>query len=616
MTPAYIHVLVIVDESARGERLTQPFADWGWDAVRISGESETALQRLAEGPFDMVLLDIKAAERDDYAFLRGRRADPRLMNVPVVIIAFPGAPLARLARCIEMGASDTITHPDHHVLMRARLQNILQRKLLQEQAGTALEAFNEIEKIADDLRLVILPIGAALSAETEYDQLIARIVAEAQRICDADAGALYLAQDDGTLHTVYIHVQSLDFTWQGAAGEGQPLAYLPLSDPETGVPNEGNLPVFVALTGESVNLTNIDGAGFELTRPDELSGDEAYQPQTGLAVPLRSGQVVGTLLLINSRHPLTREVVPFDAYHQQVAESLASQAAVVLNNRLLNERQGELMRYKRELEIGREIQLSFLPGQLPTPPGWEVVARFRPALEVAGDFYDAFLLPHGFLAVVIADVVGKGITAALFMAIIRSLFRALFQQNYFRAGAWPETAAGGRLAAPFPFVDREALVKAVRLTNAYLLANHAESYAFATLFAGVLDPDSGHFVYVNAGHNPPIVVGEDEDGGRSLRQELSPTGPAIGLLPDLPFALGETYLRPGEMLFAYTDGVTEARDPHGEEFGRDRLDALLLAHGDSAEAALAAVESSLRDFTAGTEAFDDVTMLALRRARL
>ncbi len=609
MSRAYIHFLVIADEPARADRLTRPFAGWGWDAVHIPGDPDAALAQLAAGPFDIALLDIKAAERDNYAFLRGRRGNPDLMAVPVVIIAFPGAPLARLARCIELGASDYITHPDHHVLMRARLQNILQRKLLQEQAHTALEAFNEIEKIADDLRLVILPIGAALSAETEYDHLIARIVAEAQRICDADAGALYLAQDDGTLHTVYIHVRSLDYTWQGAAGEGEPLAYLPLSDPDTGEPNYDNLAVYVALTGESVNLTDIDGARFELSRPAALG--DAHRPRTGLAVPLRSGQVVGTLLLLDSRHPTGGEIVPFDAYHQQVAESLASQAAVVLNNRLLNERQSQLMRYKRELEIGREIQLSFLPAELPAPPGWEVVARFRPALEVAGDFYDAFTLPHGYLVVVIADVVGKGITAALFMAIIRSLFRALFQQNYFGAGAMPETA-GGRLTAPFPFVDREALVKAVRLTNAYLLSNHGEAYAFATLFAGVLDPDSGRLVYVNAGHNPPLVVGADEDGRRVVRRALDPTGPAIGLLPHLTFELGEALLRPGDLLFAFTDGVIEARDAQGEEFGHERLDELLLAHGDSAAGALAAVEASLQTFTNGTEAFDDVTMVGVR----
>src|SRR5690606_18770673 len=129
--------------------------------------------------------------------------------------------------------------------------------------------------------------------------------------------------------------------------------------------------------------------------------------------------------------------------------------------------------------------------------------RFRPALEVAGDFYDAFSLPHGYLVVVIADVVGKGVTAALFMAIIRSLFRALFQQNYYESQRMAAKPGAGR-TAPLPFVDRDALVNAVRLTNAYLIANHGDAYACATLFAGVLDPTDGRFLYVNAGHNPPL----------------------------------------------------------------------------------------------------------------
>ena len=162
MATAYIHVLVVNDDEAQGRRLAQPFAAWGWDATRVSSDPYAALALMADVPFDLVLLDLKAAERDRYAFLRARRDDSRLSAVSVVITAFPGAPLSRLARCIEMGASDYITHPDHHSLFRARLQNILQRKLLQEQATTALEAFNEIEKIADDLRLVILPIGACL----------------------------------------------------------------------------------------------------------------------------------------------------------------------------------------------------------------------------------------------------------------------------------------------------------------------------------------------------------------------------------------------------------------------------------------------------------------------
>jgi serine phosphatase RsbU (regulator of sigma subunit) len=295
-----------------------------------------------------------------------------------------------------------------------------------------------------------------------------------------------------------------------------------------------------------------------------------------------------------------------------VAESLASQAAVVLNNRMLNERHNQLMRFKRELEIGRQIQLSFLPAQLPSPTGWDVAALFRPALEVAGDFYDAFLLPHGYLAVVIADVVGKGVMAALFMAIIRSLYRALFQQNYIITESIAAPPDAG-LTAPFPFVDRGALLRAVQLTNAYLINNHSDTYAFATLFAGVLDPGSGRLIYVNAGHNPPFVLART-GGGRAIRQELAPTGPAVGLILAADYHLGETTLYPGDLLFAYTDGVTDARDPGAEEFGLERLKDLLTSGATSAEETLATIETALRAHTAVAEAFDDVTMLALRRA--
>ena len=612
MALAYIHVLVIDDDPAQSRRLAKPFASWGWDATRLAGESGPALARLAEGEFDLVLLDLKAAERDNYAFLRGRRSDPALSAIPVVITAFPGAPLARLAHCIEWGASDYITHPDHHVLFRARLQNILQRKLLQEQANTALEAFNEIEKIADDLRLVILPIGAALSAESEYDRLVARIVAEAQQICNADGGALCLAQDDGLLHIAYGRVKPLDFTYQAGQNGARLFPPVPLSDPDTGLPNNSSLPVYVALSGDSVNLSENNNGRFTLDWLADFLAGGTYRPQTILAVPLRSGQVVGALMLADSRHPLTREIVEFDAYHQQVAESLASQAAVVLNNRLLSERQAQLMRFKRELEIGREIQLSFLPGRLPAPPGWEIVARFHPALEVAGDFYDVFKLPHGPMVLVIADVVGKGVTAALFMAIIRSLFRALFQMNYYEA---EKTAAGNEpgQAQPLSLIDREALVNAVRLTNAYLIANHGDTYAFATLFAGVLNPDDGRLLYVNAGHNPPLLLSANGQGGRATREELAPTGPAIGLITNATYKLGEVALLPDDLLFAFTDGVTESRNPAAEEFGQERLEALISIEDGAAEAALAAVEAAVRGHAAGAEAFDDMTMLAVRR---
>ena len=208
-----VRVLVIGDSPAQSRRLTRPFAAWGWGVERAPSEAGIALDRLRSEPFDLVLLDLDAAERDAYAFLRGWRAEAALNAVPVVITARPGVSLSRLVRCVEHGASDYITHPHQHVLLRARLQNVLQRKLLQEQAAMALGQFNEIEKIADDLRLVILPLGAALSAEADYDRLIARVVEEAQTICHADAGTLYLVGNDGRLHYTYVRVRSLDFVY-------------------------------------------------------------------------------------------------------------------------------------------------------------------------------------------------------------------------------------------------------------------------------------------------------------------------------------------------------------------------------------------------------------------
>ncbi|HQF71209.1 MAG TPA: GAF domain-containing protein, partial [Promineifilum sp.] len=375
----YVQMLVVSDNDVASRRLTRSFAGWGWGVVRAGADADAALARLRAGGIDLVLLDLDAAEHDNYAFLSRWREEPGLSSVPVVITTQPGVALGRLARCVEQGASDYLSYPHQPVLLRARLQNVLQRKLLQEQAAMALNAFNEIEKIADDLRLVILPLGTALSAEADYDRLIARIVAEAQTISNADAGALYLADGEGRLHFRYVRVQSLDFTYSDPPGGLVEFAPIPLSDPATGAPNDDSLPVHVVLSGESVNLTDIHAGRFDLSRV--LGFEARFQPyrlQSCLLVPLHSGQITGALLLANSRHPLSGEIGPFDAYHQLVAEALASLAAIVLNNRLLSEREAGLLRYKRELEIGREIQLSFLPAQLPHPPGWELVSHFQP----------------------------------------------------------------------------------------------------------------------------------------------------------------------------------------------------------------------------------------------
>jgi phosphoserine phosphatase RsbU/P len=246
----------------------------------------------------------------------------------------------------------------------------------------------------------------------------------------------------------------------------------------------------------------------------------------------------------------------------------------------------------RELEIGREIQLGFLPDALPTADGWELRAHFRPARQVAGDFYDAFALPGGRVALVLADVCGKGVGAALFMALFRSLLRAL---------AEPEFAAAATTG--------DGLCATVQGTNDYIARTHGRANMFATAFVAVLDPATGALDYVNAGHEPPAIL----DAGGAVRARLQPTGPALGLLPDLVFTVASERLAAGETLFAYTDGVVDARDPNDVAFGEDRLMELLHTEPATAARLLERIDAALSAHIAAAEQFDDVAMLATRR---
>ncbi len=275
--------------------------------------------------------------------------------------------------------------------------------------------------------------------------------------------------------------------------------------------------------------------------------------------------------------------------------------------------QADQLRVERDLQIARDIQRGFLPSSLPDLPGWQIAARFIPAYEVAGDFYDMFYLTNKIrIGFVVADVCDKGIGAALFMGLARSLLRAFAQQNYTVnwAGVFGgETPGGlGRRAAR-PAVGVNALKNAVTLTNNYIATNHGESNMFATLFFGILDPETGAVNYVNAGHNPPLIV----NTRREIKAHLPRTGVAVGMFPDLEFGVEQTQLEPGDTLLAFTDGVTEAKNANGELFSDERLEALLAGAPPAAEGLLDHIERAIKDHVGSAPQSDDITMLALRR---
>ena len=279
-------------------------------------------------------------------------------------------------------------------------------------------------------------------------------------------------------------------------------------------------------------------------------------------------------------------------------------------------REEALLKLERDVQIGRDIQLSFLPKTLPEVSGWELAARFEPAREVAGDFYDAFPLNQGRrLGLVIADVCDKGVGAALFMALFRSLIRAFSQQHY--SVSWMGDEQTDFLSSPvtdrrrsIPSTGTTALKNAMTLTNNYIITNHGDTSMFATMFFGVLDPVSGVLSYITGGHCPPWLFNET-----GVKQRLTPTGPAVGMVPDVDFAIQQVTFAPGDMLLAFTDGVPEARDAAGAFFTEARLRTLIdNPTPASAEELVARIHTELTAHIGTAVQFDDITMLAVRRA--
>lgn len=273
--------------------------------------------------------------------------------------------------------------------------------------------------------------------------------------------------------------------------------------------------------------------------------------------------------------------------------------------------EASLRERERDHSIAHQIQAGFLPEVLPTPHGWDLASRFRPARQPAGDFYDGFELVNGRrLAFVVADVSDKGVGAALFMALIRTLLRHTAEHT----GSWrqrddeTEPGTGNGTGTALLSVGAGPLLQAVAGTNRYLARNHPHQGYFATLFFGVLDPASGTLLYVNGGHHPAVLV---RAGAAPIL--LRPTGPAVGLLAKSSYSLGHIVIGRGDTLLLYTDGVVDVRGADGCPFGLNRLLRTIDGVADSADALLDTVDTALHRHLGALEPGDDITMLAVRR---
>lgn len=309
-----------------------------------------------------------------------------------------------------------------------------------------------------------------------------------------------------------------------------------------------------------------------------------------MIVPLLTrGNAIGTIGL-----PAKDPKHVFTENETELAETIASQIAAAIDNAQLHARtESALDIVERDLEIGRQIQSGFFPEYLPDIPGWDIAAHFQAARQVAGDFYDVF--PIGdtkYYGVVIADVCDKGVGAALFMVLLRSLIRS-FSEQY----------------QPISLVE-EMLLDIATSVNNYIFHIHGHSNMFATLFVGILDPANNKMNYVNGGHDPPVVVGVDGE----IKTQLEPTGPAFGFSVDLPFEIKGLEFSPGDLMVAFTDGIAESRDIGGNFYTEERLHSRIAKPWPSAFSVVKHLETDVIEHLSEHQQSDDITLIAIRRS--
>ena len=297
------------------------------------------------------------------------------------------------------------------------------------------------------------------------------------------------------------------------------------------------------------------------------------------AVPIAVKDTLYGVMLIEEAEGGLR----FRARRLEIITGIAQQAALAIQNDLLQKEMVVRERLETEVQLARQIQQTFLPDALPQVQGWDFSARWKTARQVGGDFYDVFDLPNGRIGLFIADVADKGVPAALFMALTRTLVRAAV-------------------------IETESPAEALARVNELLIPDTRQGM-FVTGVYAVLDTGSGELTYVNAGHNPPIWVRRD-----GSIEKLTRTAIALGVSTDHGVEQKTIQLAGGDNILFYTDGLTESFNNENEFYGEARLtEALLTNTCTTASELIDAVEKSLLDFIQDMPPADDLTMLVVRR---
>ena len=411
---------------------------------------------------------------------------------------------------------------------------------------------------SQDRLTMLYEISQAFSSSLELDEVLNKVMDEVITATKAERGFVTLVDSGG------------DFNFKAARGIDQKTIDQPEFGLSTGV-------VGKVIQYSKAILTN------DAQEDERFSNRQSVidlNLRSIMASPLSAkGEIIGVIYVDNKL-----KAGIFTEEDLDLLNAISSSAAVAIENARLYEVAVDKGRMDRELQMARKVQTSLIPSSVPAIPGWDIAAIWIPAKEVSGDFYDFIQLAENRLGLLIADVVDKGMAAALFMANSRSSLRS------------------SALKAISP---KEVVSDA----NFVITADDANGM-FLTIVYAQIEANSDELIYVNAGHNPPLVW---HKGSKELTN-MAGTGMMIGVDGSSQYEEKTVKLAIGDLVVFFTDGVTEAINGQEEEFGQERLEELILKnHTKSSKDLLEILQKALAEFVGPADTFDDVTIMVVKR---
>lgn len=399
------------------------------------------------------------------------------------------------------------------------------------------------------------------NSSLDLNEVLNRVMDEVVQAVEAERGFVMLSEDEGNL--VFKTARGIDRKT--------------IDDPQFQVSR--SIVERVAREGQPVLTSDAQSdERFSMRQSIRLLGLRSI-----LCVPLNLKDKILGVIYVDNR----LQTGIFSRSDLDLVSAIASNAAIAIENARLYQLAVERGRLERELQMARQVQASLLPTEVPEFEGWEFIATWQPASQVAGDYYDFIPLQDGNLGLVIGDVTDKGMPAALFMALTRTFIRAYLSYA-------------------------NSPLQAILNANNQICMDSSDGM-FVTLFYAQLDPKSGELIYVNAGHNPPILIRSGDDGSAQLTH-LTRTGMALGVECETSYGQKQIFMKPGDSLLIYTDGLTDTINEEGEAFGLERIERVMISQREqSAGEIVSSILLNIQEFSVASDPFDDITLMMIKR---